>query len=567
MSNFKKGVKRFFSKIGIGFELSHKQLDLFNNMYKQMICDSNIIYDLNKKLKNNCYILGNDYKSSSIFNRKKRLKKYKNELIKYHALKEYIDLVILSKVDSIKKDEFKFIESFYNVLLCEKDCNKSKEIIYYYIDSKYHSEIENLKKCNINNQIDLLDKVVKDYTCPICGNNLFLPNDRNINKKCKNCGYSSEGTIRYNKKSATDLQSQNNSVNCKYCGANFYQQESFNIDKSHHVCEVCGNINYSDEILWYCDKCGCFMNEQTGFNTLSGKWICQECDFINDVTKDNIIEEKSDVKSKTQTIMSSNVSIDDLIGLQNVKEQIRRMKAILIKNKGRENNINLHMCFYGNPGTGKTIVARLMANIFYELGILPTNNVIETDRAGLVGEYVGQTAPKTHAIVEEAMGGVLFIDEAYTLSSKSGSSSDFGNEAIAALLKDMEDYKGKFCVILAGYRDEMENMISVNPGFDSRINRKIDFPDYTIDELMQIFSVMLKKEDYEIEKNAYNKVKEIFAILSKREKFANGRTVKNVVDSLTEIQAVRTIEDNDKKNDNERIIKIIDVFQYEKEIL
>jgi SpoVK/Ycf46/Vps4 family AAA+-type ATPase len=167
--------------------------------------------------------------------------------------------------------------------------------------------------------------------------------------------------------------------------------------------------------------------------------------------------------------------------------------------------------------------------------------------------------------VKEAMGGVLFIDEAYTLCADS-SAEDYGKEAIAALLKDMEDYKGKFCVILAGYKEEMEKMIALNPGFDSRINRKIDFPDYSIDEQLQIFNIMLNKKNYEITEEAKSKLLEIFAIQSKSQHFANARTVRNILDGLVEIQAVRTMEDDNPENDNERSIRIEDIEQYYNEL-
>lgn len=254
---------------------------------------------------------------------------------------------------------------------------------------------------------------------------------------------------------------------------------------------------------------------------------------------------------------SSLEELDKLIGLESVKTQLKRIRAILLKNKGVEEKTNLHMCFLGNPGTGKTVVARLLANIFYETGVLPTNKLIETDRSGLCGQYVGQTTPLTHKKVKEAMGGVLFIDEAYTLDSNG---EDYGKEAIAALLKDMEDYKGKFCVILAGYKDEMEKMISLNPGFDSRINRKIAFPDYTIDEQMQIFDIMLAKNKYEISENARVKLIEIFEKKSKSKHFANARTVRNILDNLIEIQAVRTMDSI--KSEDERIIEAEDVIKY-----
>ena len=161
------------------------------------------------------------------------------------------------------------------------------------------------------------------------------------------------------------------------------------------------------------------------------------------------------------------------------------------------------------------------------------------------------------------MGGVLFIDEAYTLCVDNG--EDYGKEAIAALLKDMEDYKGKFCVILAGYKEEMEKMIALNPGFNSRINRKIDFPNYTIDEQLQIFNKLLKAKKYEITDEAHEALWDVFGKCSNRKDFANARTVRNILESLIEIQALRTIEDDDIENDNERIIRLEDVEEYKKE--
>ena len=303
-------------------------------------------------------------------------------------------------------------------------------------------------------------------------------------------------------------------------------------------------------------------------NNISGYSKLNKSDLIDlimsyDTKQEN--SQKTSQKNATKKKTNSLDELDKLIGLESVKTQLKRIRAILLKNKDSNEKLNLHMCFYGNPGTGKTVVARLMANIFYEAGVLPTNKLIETDRSGLCGQYVGQTAPLTHKKVKEAMGGVLFIDEAYTLCADS-SGEDYGKEAIAALLKDMEDYKGKFCVILAGYKQEMEKMIALNPGFDSRINRKIDFPDYSIDEQLQIFDIMLEKKNYEITDDGKNKLLEVLELQSKSEHFANARTVRNILESLIEIQAVRTMEDENPENNSERIIRLEDVEQYYKEL-
>lgn len=304
----------------------------------------------------------------------------------------------------------------------------------------------------------------------------------------------------------------------------------------------------------------CRDNGISGYSRLKKEEIVQLIvSFGNEGKSASSEETPGTAKKRTDSLEE----LDSLIGLESVKNQLKRIRATLIKNRGTGELLNLHMCFYGNPGTGKTIVARLIANIFYEAGILPTNNLIETDRSGLCGQYIGQTMPMTHKKVKEAMGGVLFIDEAYTLYDSA--EADYGKEAIAALLKDMEDYKGKFCVILAGYKDEMEKMIALNPGLDSRISRKIEFPNYTTDEQLQILDSMLAKKKYEITEEAKGRLVEILEKCSKSKHFANARTVRNILEGLIEIQALRTMEDNDPSNDDERIIRLEDVEQYQKE--
>ncbi len=335
-------------------------------------------------------------------------------------------------------------------------------------------------------------------------------------------------------------------------------------DFNNQVEDICNHINNPEKLMQFTLQ---QLKDYCKSNNISGYSALSKSELIDLITSHTTKQENLQTHTQqqaTQKDINAIEELDNLIGLENVKKQLKRIRAILLKNKDSNEKLNLHMCFYGNPGTGKTVVARLMANIFYETGVLPTNKLIETDRSGLCGQYIGQTAPLTHKKVKEAMGGVLFIDEAYTLCSDS--SNDFGNEAIAALLKDMEDYKGKFCVILAGYKTEMEKMIALNPGFDSRINRKIDFPDYSINEQMQIFDSMLSKRKYEITSDAKNRLAEVFEKLSKSKNFANARTIRNALDSLIEIQAVRTIEDSDPENDNERILSIEDIEQYFNEI-
>lgn len=252
--------------------------------------------------------------------------------------------------------------------------------------------------------------------------------------------------------------------------------------------------------------------------------------------------------------------LNKLIGLAGVKKEIKKMKAYFHKSKTTSDKSNLNMVFYGNPGTGKTEVARIIADILHEEGLLPTNKCVETDSSGLIAEYVGQTAVKTHAKVQEAMGGVLFIDEAYMLSSGKHNGGSFGEEAIAALLKDMEDYRGKICIILAGYKEPMKKMIEINHGFPSRINRYIDFPDYSLDELKQIALLMYKNKGYEMEDKALDETIKVLSTFVNNPNFSNAREVRNLLDSLYEIQALRTSEDT-----TDMLITLADVKEYEKD--
>lgn len=248
-------------------------------------------------------------------------------------------------------------------------------------------------------------------------------------------------------------------------------------------------------------------------------------------------------------ILTADEELDALIGLDSVKHTVKKIKAFAKKNKS-EPNFNMHMCFYGNPGTGKTEVARILSSILYDAGVLAEAKLVETDSHGLIGKYVGETAPKTQAKISDAMGGVLFIDEAYGLTNSGGASTQsYGDEAIEVLLKNMEDYRGKFCVIFAGYKDKMLNMISSNPGLSSRIQFTLEFPDYTREELGQIARMFLRKRNYTIDQTALELLLDVTEYYRHKDSFANARTVRKMLDQVIMNQNLRTEnEENDSRN-------------------
>jgi Holliday junction resolvasome RuvABC ATP-dependent DNA helicase subunit len=237
--------------------------------------------------------------------------------------------------------------------------------------------------------------------------------------------------------------------------------------------------------------------------------------------------------------------LDKLVGLTTVKGEIHtlvnvaRVKEMRKKEGLKSPTTSYHMVFVGPPGTGKTTVARLVSQIFHSLGLLSKGHLIEVDRAELVAGYVGQTAIKTDACVKEALGGVLFIDEAYSLAG--GSDQDFGNEAIETLLKLMEDNRNDLVVIAAGYRDRMESFIDSNPGLRSRFTRFIDFPDYTPDELTTIFTRLVEEEGYKLDAGVAETVrKKMFdAYIARTPTFGNGRMVRNLFEKTITAQANR----------------------------
>ncbi|MFC0558513.1 stage V sporulation protein K [Halalkalibacter alkalisediminis] len=242
--------------------------------------------------------------------------------------------------------------------------------------------------------------------------------------------------------------------------------------------------------------------------------------------------------------------LEDYVGLEEVKRLVNEIYAWLYINQRREemglraSKQVLHMIFKGNPGTGKTTVARIIANFLHEMGILSKGHFMEVERADLVGEYIGHTAQKTRDVLKKASGGVLFIDEAYSLAR--GGEKDFGKEAIDTLVKAMEDHQHDFVLILAGYSKEMEYFLSLNPGLPSRFPISIDFPNYTTEQLMEMVRRMLREREYELTKDGEFHIKEhIRKIRQEQERtFSNGRYIRNIIEEAIRMQAVRLLKEN-----------------------
>nr|WP_326165563.1 AAA family ATPase [uncultured Oscillibacter sp.] len=236
--------------------------------------------------------------------------------------------------------------------------------------------------------------------------------------------------------------------------------------------------------------------------------------------------------------------LDGYVGLAAVKKEVRDLIDLVKIHQLRERNglpvaeLSLHMVFSGSPGTGKTTIARLMARIYRSLGILSKGQLVEVDRSGLVAGYVGQTALKTGKAIEKALGGVLFIDEAYALNGSSG--SDFGQEAIDTILKAMEDHRRDLVVIAAGYDDLMDRFIHSNPGLESRFNRFLHFEDYSPEELLAIFKMRCEKGCYELEEDAAGLMRDFLREEGQDpESFGNARGVRNVFERVLVCQANR----------------------------
>lgn len=278
--------------------------------------------------------------------------------------------------------------------------------------------------------------------------------------------------------------------------------------------------------------------------------------YINNLYKYISFNKKIPEIEEPKSIDEIFKKLNELVGLNKVKAELNKLvDLITLKNKTKDdlkiNNLNLHMVFLGNPGTGKTTVARLIGEILYNLKYIKQNKVIEVSSKDLIAEYVGQTAIKTMGVIEKALGGILFIDEAYSLATKNNDNS-YNAECIATLIKAMEDYRDNLVVIFAGYTKEMQDFLDSNSGIVSRIGYTFEFDDYTTDELKQIFINMANKSGFEVEKEALDVLTNIIEENRNMKNFGNARFVRNIFE-----KTIINHASNTKNNRSKKILKTI----------
>ncbi|MBY6036003.1 stage V sporulation protein K [Fictibacillus nanhaiensis] len=277
-------------------------------------------------------------------------------------------------------------------------------------------------------------------------------------------------------------------------------------------------------------------------------------------TDESLSQGKEKAMEQHLPLIKMEQELNRLVGMEDLKYHVKEIYAWLHINKCRQEmgmkaeKQALHMLFKGNPGTGKTTVARKLGTLFHEMKVLSKGHLIEAERADLVGEYIGHTAQKTRELLKKAHGGILFIDEAYSLGR--GGEKDFGKEAIDTLVKAMEDQQHEFILILAGYPKEMDRFLKLNPGLPSRFPVIISFPDYSVEELMEISKRMLAEREYVLTKDCEWKMKQHIDRVrnSENSSFSNGRYIRNMIEKAVRRQSVRLL--NDFRQDRKALMTI-----------
>lgn len=275
-------------------------------------------------------------------------------------------------------------------------------------------------------------------------------------------------------------------------------------------------------------------------------------DYRNNLCKYISFNKEIPSYEKDKTLDEIFAELNELVGLQKVKKVLNDLVDLIELKKKSDGdlnikNVNLHMVFLGNPGTGKTTVARIIAEVLYNLKYIKQDKLIEVSSKDLVGEFVGQTAPKTMAVVEKALGGVLFIDEAYSLASDTGAGNSYNEEAIATLIQAMENYRDNLVVIFAGYTKEMQAFLNSNSGIVSRIGYTLEFDDYTPDELITIFKGMMKKSGFVVSDDAIEEVRKVIEEYRYTKNFGNARFIRNVYEKSIVKHAANTRNETSKE--------------------
>ena len=333
-------------------------------------------------------------------------------------------------------------------------------------------------------------------------------------------------------------------ANCEYFKEVLSKQEEVRYSKVSSYEDI-GSMIYDESILYVYFPNPSLREDDNNIHAMrvDNGSTPNESATNNELSDNNTLD-------RSDSSVDSFAELDLLIGLEEIKTDVRKLVNLVSMQQTRRERgyktipMSLHLVFTGNPGTGKTTVARILAQIYSNLGILSKGQLVEVDRSGLVAGYIGQTAIKTQKKIDEALGGILFIDEAYTLIKEG---NDYGQEAIDTILKAMEDHRDDFIVIVAGYHDLMTGFINSNPGLKSRFNKYIDFPDYSVEELEKIFITMCSEYDFELTEGAKEILRDKI-VQMERDKgvnFANARDVRNMFERVITQQASRLSEDID----------------------
>lgn len=488
--------------------------------------------DFEEKLKNESFAKSNPELIMGL----KQLSKINKEIESLNVSKQCKNnLYSLNKVLSVLKE--KKIASIINNIMLVSD-NNLQELIRIILNILvknrccaniiYDNTSVRANRYNINKEIGGLNIIKLDNKFELGDQLIYL---KEYNKKVFNLVISSEDSLV-----KIDSYFFPYTINNKYT-----DEEKLNMLKS--MCD-----SFSFQFINNQDNSNNLQLSYEKLNKIANKKILEKIACGNSVL--SLSEIKIDNPGSKQIPHDNNYKLSEMIGLGQVKTFVARLIEYMKKNK--TNISSRHMAFLGNPGTGKTIVARCLAKELYEKGIIKKNILVETDRSGLVGEYIGKTALKTKEKIEQAMGGILFIDEAYALAH-CDSDKDFGHEALAILIKAMEDHRDNLIVIFAGYKDKMQRLFSMNQGLRSRIQYIMEFPDYTVEELKQIMNKMTFDLGYEVLQEAEKEIVEILEKEKNNPNFSNGRYIRNMIEKLLLIQSERA---------DDYTIRIEDVKKY-----